>query len=278
MAAILGKGGYPVEIELESDEDEAGLAPVAAAALAELRAALSALPSPRRPIRRRSRPAKPKGGFFLPDAFTNPAHVQYALKTTGAAMFCYVVYLLLDWPGIHTCLITCYIVSLGTTAETVEKQALRFFGCGVGAAAGIAAIVFLMPNVTSIGGLMGVVFLAASRLRLDRRGRPAHLLCRLPARLRLLPQRGPGRGARLRHDDRARSHHRHPVRRSRRRDRLHADLAGDDRRAHRSGDRSPAAPARRRGLGEECARTLGACRRGANKPRGLRAGSRSHPL
>jgi multidrug resistance protein MdtO len=43
----------------------------------------------------------------------------------------------------------------------VEKQALRFVGCGIGAAAGIAAIVFLMPNVTSIGGLMGVVFLAA---------------------------------------------------------------------------------------------------------------------
>ena len=62
---------------------------------------------------------------MLPDAFTNPAHVQYALKTTGAAMFCYVVYLLLDWPGIHTCLITCYIVSLGSTAETVETTAAK---------------------------------------------------------------------------------------------------------------------------------------------------------
>jgi multidrug resistance protein MdtO len=76
-------------------------------------------------------------------------------------MFCYIVYLLLDWPGIHTCLITCFIVSLGTTAETVEKQALRFAGCGIGAVAGLAAIVFLMPNVTSIGGLLGIVFLAA---------------------------------------------------------------------------------------------------------------------
>jgi multidrug resistance protein MdtO len=43
----------------------------------------------------------------------------------------------------------------------MEKQALRFLGCGLGAAAGLAAIVFLMPNVTSIGGLMGVVFFAA---------------------------------------------------------------------------------------------------------------------
>jgi multidrug resistance protein MdtO len=173
MAAILGKGGYPVNIALESHDDEAGLTPVAATALSELRTALSVFaepsmpdPSPQPDLSSQRGPspqlgAKPKGGFFLPDAFTNPAHVQYALKTTGAAMFCYIVYLLLDWPGIHTCLITCYIVSLGTTAETVEKQGLRFLGCGLGAAAGLAAIVFLMPNVTSIGGLMGVVFLAA---------------------------------------------------------------------------------------------------------------------
>jgi multidrug resistance protein MdtO len=161
MAAILGKGGYPVEIELESSEDEAGLAPTATAVLSELRVALSAFAEPPAPDPSPQPTAKPARGFFLPDAFTNPAHVQYALKTTGAAMFCYVVYLLLDWPGIHTCLITCFIVSLGTTAETVEKQALRFVGCGFGAVAGIAAIVFLMPNVTSIGGLMGIVFLAA---------------------------------------------------------------------------------------------------------------------
>jgi multidrug resistance protein MdtO len=171
MAAILGKGGYPVEIALDRGEDEAGLAPAATAVLSELRAALSAFADPPAPDPPAPDPpapdlgpqpaAKPKSGFFLPDAFTNPEHVQYALKTTGAAMFCYVVYMLLDWPGIHTCLITCFIVSLGTTAETVEKQALRFAGCGIGAVAGLAAIVFLMPNVTSIGGLLGIVFLAA---------------------------------------------------------------------------------------------------------------------
>jgi len=105
-------------------------------------------------------PEKAKGCFFLPDAFTNPEHVHYALKTTTAAMFCYATYTLLDWPGIHTCLITCYIVSLGTTGETVEKLTLRILGCLLGAAAGIAAIVFLMPNFTSIGVLMAVVFVA----------------------------------------------------------------------------------------------------------------------
>jgi multidrug resistance protein MdtO len=165
MAAILDKGGYPVEVELQRGEDEAALAPLAEAALVELRTALAAFampPPPDPPAQPAAEPAAtPKGGFFLPDAFSNPAHVHYALKTTGAAMFCYVVYMLLDWPGIHTCLITCYIVSLGTAAETVEKQTLRVVGCGIGAVAGLVAIVFLMPNVTSIGGLMGIVFLAA---------------------------------------------------------------------------------------------------------------------
>jgi multidrug resistance protein MdtO len=161
MAAIFAKGGYPVDIALARDDDEAAMTAEAAAALAELRMALSAFAQPPAPDPTPEPAAKPKGGFFLPDAFTDPAHVQYALKTTGAAMFCYIVYLLLDWPGIHTCLITCYIVSLGTAAETAEKQVLRLLGCVVGAAAGTAAIVFLMPHVTSIGGLMGVVFLAA---------------------------------------------------------------------------------------------------------------------
>ena len=34
---------------------------------------------------------KPKS-LFVPDAFTNPAHVHFALKVTFAAMFCYIVY------------------------------------------------------------------------------------------------------------------------------------------------------------------------------------------
>ena len=48
-------------------------------------------------------PPKPKGsepdgrGLFVPDAFTNPAHVHFALKVTFAAMFCYIVYMAIDW-------------------------------------------------------------------------------------------------------------------------------------------------------------------------------------
>jgi len=100
-------------------------------------------------------------GFFLPDAFTNPEHRHYAFKTTAAALFCYVTYMLLDWPGIHTCFITCYIVSLGTTGETVEKLGLRLFGCLAGAALGTAAMLWLIPELTSIEALMALVFVGA---------------------------------------------------------------------------------------------------------------------
>ncbi|MFM0077997.1 FUSC family protein [Paraburkholderia sediminicola] len=106
-------------------------------------------------------PANKRGGFFLPDAFTNPDHVRYALKTTVAAMFCYLLYSQINWPGIHTCFITVYMVSLGTTAETVEKMTLRIAGCLVGALLGIAAIVFITPVLTSVAGLMTLVLVGA---------------------------------------------------------------------------------------------------------------------
>jgi multidrug resistance protein MdtO len=161
MARILDDGRYPIDIEFEDAADgEPSLPPRAAEVLASIREALIAFAEVA-PDTQPHGPAKKSGGFFLPDAFTNPEHVRYALKTTAAAMFCYVLYSLLDWPKIHTCLITVYIVSLGTTAETVEKLTLRILGCLVGAAAGIAAIVYLIPSITSIGGLMVVVFLAS---------------------------------------------------------------------------------------------------------------------
>jgi len=158
MAAIFSAGGYPVDIAL--DEHGIDLEPSENAVVAEIKEALTRFTEAPLPDPPPHQAETAKTGFFLPDAFTNAEHVHYALKTTAAAMFCYAVYSLLDWPGIHTSLITCYIVSLGTAGETLEKLTLRIFGCLIGAAAGIAAIVFLIPDITSIGALMAMVFLA----------------------------------------------------------------------------------------------------------------------
>jgi multidrug resistance protein MdtO len=166
MGAVLAVGGYPTEIAWQAPADEARLSPVAAEIRAHIEDALVRFAEP--PLAdlqsedagtQGHEEPKKAGGFFLPDAFTNPDHVYYALKTTTAAMFCYVLYSLLDWPGIHTCFLTCYIVALESAAESVEKLTLRIAGTLVGAAAGYAAIVFLMPTLTSIGELMAVVFL-----------------------------------------------------------------------------------------------------------------------
>jgi multidrug resistance protein MdtO len=160
MSAILKSGGFPIKIGWEAPEADRPLAPLEADVLAGIKEAIVGFADP--PSLDGS-PEEPKrsNGFFAADAFTNPDYVQYALKTTAAAMFCYILYSLLDWSGIHTAFITCYIVSLGTTAETVEKLTLRISGCLIGAAAGYGAIIFLIPYLTSITALMILVFVGA---------------------------------------------------------------------------------------------------------------------
>jgi multidrug resistance protein MdtO len=160
MSAILKSGGFPIKIGWEAPEADRPLAPLEADVLADIKEAIVGFADP---PSLDGPPEEPKrsNGFFAPDAFTNPDYVQYALKTTAAAMFCYILYSMLDWSGIHTAFITCYIVSLGTTAETVEKLTLRISGCVIGAAAGYGAIIFLIPYLTSITALMILVFVGA---------------------------------------------------------------------------------------------------------------------
>jgi len=162
MAAMVAAGGYPVEISLALPAMDQ-LPPLQQAIAAELHDAIVGFAEAgSQNAQSAQTPAKAseaeKGGFLSADAFTNREHVHYALKTTGAAMFCYVLYQQLNWPGIHTCFITCYLVSLSTAAETVEKLTLRLTGCMIGAAIGTAALVYIVPSLDSIGGLLMLVF------------------------------------------------------------------------------------------------------------------------
>lgn len=153
MADVFARGGYPVDVDPPT-ATEASLPPLGRAAFATLRSALSRFTEPASA----GHPQPPPGsGFLVPDAWTNPEHLRFALKATAAAMICYIVYSLLDWPGIHTCLITCYIVSLGTLADSVEKFLLRIVGASVGAAVGTLAMVFVLPSSTSIEALLLIV-------------------------------------------------------------------------------------------------------------------------
>jgi len=106
-------------------------------------------------------PPKPKS-LFVSDAFTNPAHVHFALKVTFAAMFCYIVYMAIDWSGIHTALITCTFIALESTGATLHKGLLRIGGCVIGGALALFTIVFLMPHMVTIASLLVVVACASA--------------------------------------------------------------------------------------------------------------------
>src|SRR6266576_454993 len=106
-------------------------------------------------------PPKSKS-FFVSDAFTNPAHVHFALKVTFAAMFCYIFYMAIDWSGIHTALITCTFIALESTGATLHKGVLRIGGCIIGGALALFTIVFLMPHMVTIASLVVVVACASA--------------------------------------------------------------------------------------------------------------------
>ena len=99
---------------------------------------------------------KPKS-LFKPDAFTNPAHVQFALKVTFGAMFCYILYSGIDWAGIHTAFITVIFIALESTEATLYKGMLRFVGCVIGGAFALFSIIFLIPHMETIASLIVLV-------------------------------------------------------------------------------------------------------------------------
>ena len=156
LAEIFEAGGYPVKVEpVNVHEDCSDLAISAVdffnsglIQFGEVRATAHLT-------------TEGKSGFFQPDAFTNPAHVQFALKITGSAMLCYLIYSVLSWPGIHTALITCFIVALSTAGESVEKLTLRIVGCLAGAGLGLLVMLRIIPRTTDIGDLAAIVFVGA---------------------------------------------------------------------------------------------------------------------
>jgi multidrug resistance protein MdtO len=107
------------------------------------------------------RPREAKPGLFLPDAFTNPEYVQFAVKGAAACLICYVLFVGLDYPGIYTSVITCFVVSLSTIGSSNQKGLLRFGGAALGGLMALVALVYAFPNVDGLGGFW-LVFAAGT--------------------------------------------------------------------------------------------------------------------
>ncbi len=105
---------------------------------------------------------KRPSNFFVPDAFSNPDHLKFALKGGLAASLCYVIYNAIAWPGISTAITTCLLTALSTVGFSRQKQILRFTGAIVGGVFfGMGAQILILPYLDSIAGFTAL-FVAVS--------------------------------------------------------------------------------------------------------------------
>lgn len=91
------------------------------------------------------------------DAFTNPVYVQFALKTVLAMVIGYFILLATDWIGIETVVVTCLIVAQPSLGASNRKIKQRVLGAAMGSACALFLIVFVMPRVDTIVGLLLMV-------------------------------------------------------------------------------------------------------------------------
>jgi multidrug resistance protein MdtO len=142
--------------EAPSETESLPEALAATHAFAELQRELSRTPA-HQPAHTGHKPRQ----LFVPDALSNPAHWQFALKTTLAIMIVYSVYTMLDWPGLLTSIVTVFFVALGSVGETVHKLVLRLSGAIIGGLLAGLSIVFVLPHFTDIGQLCALTAVVA---------------------------------------------------------------------------------------------------------------------
>jgi multidrug resistance protein MdtO len=102
--------------------------------------------------------ARRKHSLFVADAFSNPRHVQFAIKVTLAGMTGYLFYTASDYYGIHTVFYTPLILALGSTGATMHKGLLRIVGCIIGAALGLICSIWVIPRFETLETFLFIVF------------------------------------------------------------------------------------------------------------------------
>ena len=99
-----------------------------------------------------------KPSLFVADAFSNPRHVQFAIKVTLAGMIGYLFYTASDYYGIHTVFYTPLIIALSSSGATIHKGFLRIVGCIIGGVLGLICMIWILPRFESLGTFLFIVF------------------------------------------------------------------------------------------------------------------------
>jgi multidrug resistance protein MdtO len=101
--------------------------------------------------------APAKEPMVASDAWTNPAYMRFSLKTLLAVLVCYVFYNAVDWPGIHTIMLTCVIVALPSLGASTQRGLLRLAGAVIGSSLALFMVVFVIPHLDDIVGLLLII-------------------------------------------------------------------------------------------------------------------------
>ncbi|WP_181441939.1 FUSC family protein [Swingsia samuiensis] len=152
---IFSKGNYPIDIphvHIQSDQLPLRTIP-------DILVNFTTPPNEISPSKVTEKPPQKKQGFFVSDAFTNPTYVGFALKGTAAVFISYLIFKALDWPGIHTCIITCFLVALPRVGEMISKELMRFIGSLIGGGVSILSIIYLFPHMDEITLLSIIIFI-----------------------------------------------------------------------------------------------------------------------
>src|SRR5262249_40015695 len=99
-----------------------------------------------------------KHSLFVADAFSNPSHVQFAIKVTLAGMIGYLFYTASDYYGIHTVFYTPLIIALASTGATMHKGFLRIVGCIIGGVLGLICSIWIIPRFETLETFLLIVF------------------------------------------------------------------------------------------------------------------------
>ncbi len=88
------------------------------------------------------------------DAWSNPTYAKFSLRTVLVTMFCYILYTGIQWPGIHTVMLSCIIVAMPSLGTMTHKGINRIVGCMLGSIAALICTVFIIPQLDGIVGLL----------------------------------------------------------------------------------------------------------------------------